>query len=131
MLEETRSFRPKKSEKPWPALLPGVVASSETTTPLLADAALIDRAPLEKLAVAAPPSWLFRVDRKVEGVKLTAAPPLAVMVPAEKSMATLDCSTPALFTTPTVVLPVKLETSVARSMPVLRPVRLEGAGTLE
>ena len=40
-MEETRSFRPKKSEKPCPALLLGVVASSETTIPPLDDAALI------------------------------------------------------------------------------------------
>ena len=64
-------------------------------------------------------------------MKLTAAPPLALIVPAEKSIATLACSTPELFTTPTVVWPVKLETSVARSMPVLRPVSVAGAGTLE
>ena len=109
----------------------GLVASSASTTPLLLEAALIESAPLAKLAVAEPPSWLFRVDRKLEGVKLTGAPPAAVMVPAEKSMATPDCSTPEPFTTPTVVLPAKLDTSVARSMPVLRPLRPEGAGTLE
>ncbi len=129
-VEVIRSFSPKKSLKPRPALLDGVVGSSPMATPS-PDVAWIDRAPLPKLAVAWPPSWVFKVLRKVAGVKLAgvADEPLIVMVPAPKSMSTCCCTTPFWSTTATEVLPVKPEMAVGRSRPVSRPVRVLGGGT--
>ncbi len=97
------------------------------------EVAWIDSVPLLKLAVASPPSWLFSVLRNVAGVKLVmdAGDPLTVMVPASKSTSTCCCTTPFWSTTAIEVLPVKPETAVGRSRPVLRPVRVVGGGTAE
>ncbi len=129
-VEVIRSLRPKKSLKPRPALLEGVVGSSPITTPS-PDAAWIDKAPLLKLAVPLPASWVFSVLRKLAGVKLRAGDgdPLIDMVPALKLMSTCCCTTPVWFTMATEVLLVKPETAVGRSRPVLRPVRVFGGGT--
>ncbi len=88
----------------------------------LPEEACSDRAPPEKLALPLAPRAPFSTDRKVDGVKAAAGPPSALMVPASKSMSTRPCSTPEGLVTAISVLPVKPETAVGRSSPVLRPV---------
>ncbi len=83
---------------------------------------------MEKLAVPAEPSAVFRAPRKLAGVKVAGVPLSAVIVPASKSMAILVWITPEELTTETLVLPVKPDTAVGRSRPVLRPVSLLGGG---
>src|SRR3569832_506486 len=85
-------------------------------TPLALEAAEIDKAPeAEKLAVPAPPRAVFRSFRKLPDEKGVPAPPLPLMVPAVKSMSTRCCTTPALLTTATVVLPVKPPMALVKS----------------
>ena len=48
----------------------------------------MDRAPLVKLADPEEPRAVLSEVRKLAGVKLVAAPPLTLMVPAEKLIAT-------------------------------------------
>ena len=131
-VERTRSFRPKKWLKPLPALSDGVVASSTTETPL-PPVAETDSTPLVKLAEPAAPRPFaeFSTLRKVAGeAKLVVvAPPSRLMVWASKSTSTRRCTTPLALVTTMLVLPVKLAKASVASRPVLRPVRLAGAGT--
>lgn len=83
--------------------------------------------PLAKLAEPLAPSAVFRLERKVAGVKPVVTPP-TVMVPAVKSIATWLCTTPEELVTATVAWPEKLLTAVGRSSPVLRPVSEAGGG---
>ncbi len=104
------------------------MASSPMATPLDPDAWMLS-APLLKLTLADAPSRPFKVDWKEFGSNATGPVPFRFMVRASKSISTLLCTTPVESTTSMVVLPVKPETAVGRSRPVLRPVRVVGGGT--
>ena len=86
-------------------------------------------APFEKLAEPDAPRFALSWATKLAGVKAMPAPPLMLMVPAVKLMATVFCTTPAGFSTATVDVPVKLAEAVVASRPVLRPVSEAGGGT--
>ena len=129
-VEVIRSFSPKNWLKPWPALFDGVVGSSAMATPLPPAPCRVST-PLLKLAEPLAPSAVLRSLRKLPDEVDVGAPPSTLMVPASKSMSTRVCITPAGLTMDTVVLPVKPDTAVGRSSPVLRPVRVVGGGTAE
>jgi hypothetical protein len=123
------SLSPKNWEKPLPALVEGVVASSTMATPLVEVVVFRLSWPLAKAAVAVPPRAVFSWARKLVLVKAGPAAPLTVMVPAPKSTSTRWTMAPAALVTAIVVLPVKLAKAVLASRPVSLPVMLSGAGT--
>ena len=124
------SLSPKYWEKPLPPAWLGDVASSATATPFPPAAASVSTFPFT-LAEPDAPSAVLRLVTKFAAVKLVAAAPFTLSVPAEKSMATEVWITPAAFTIATIVLPVKPAIADGTSIPVSLPVRDAGAGVAE
>src|SRR5258708_39008741 len=89
-------------------------------TPLV-PVAEIESAPLAKVAEPWAPRLVFRVARKVAGVKAVPAAPLTLIVPAVKSIATVRCTTPDALVIATVDWPVKPVAAGGRSRPGLGP----------
>ena len=94
-------------------------------------APLMLSAPFEKPAAPWPPKAVLSWAMKLAGVKAGPAAPFTVIDPASKSMSIRRWMTPFASVRAIVVLPVKPVSAAWASSPVLRPVRLVGAGTEE
>ena len=124
------SLSPKYWENPFPPDWLGVVGSSATATPFPPVAESVSTFPFT-LAEPDAPSAVLRLEMKLAAVKLVAAPPFTLKVPAEKSIATDVWTTPAELRMATVVLPVNPAIADGTSIPVSLPVNDAGAGVAE